>query len=191
METLRYVRSSLDLTLVFSGSDNYDLVGYADADWAADLETAKSMWGYVFFMGGVPISWKSKKSKTLTATSSTMSEIEGLYNTAIEGEFLIDLMISLGLVKNRKFTVYQDNKAAIAVVNGEKFLDRTKSLVTKVAYLRDLVQQEVMEVKYIETGQMTADIFTKSLGKNLFEKHVKSLCLENKKTEDMQDEGEC
>ena len=48
-----------------------------------------------------------------------------------------------------------------------------------------------MEVKYIETGQMTADIFTKSLGKNLFEKHVKSLCLENKKTEDMQDEGEC
>lgn len=35
------------------------LVGYADADWAADLQDRKSVSGYVFKVYGCTVSWSS------------------------------------------------------------------------------------------------------------------------------------
>jgi hypothetical protein len=64
MDVLRYIRGEVDLSLVFQGSDDYSLVGYADSDFAADRETGKSVYGYAFFIGNSLVSWKSKKSQS-------------------------------------------------------------------------------------------------------------------------------
>jgi hypothetical protein len=41
------------------------LYGFADADYAGDSITRKSQSGYVFMLGGGPISWTSKKQSVV------------------------------------------------------------------------------------------------------------------------------
>ena len=42
------------------------LHGYADADWAGDIDTRRSKTGYVFMLGSFPISWRSKIQQMTT-----------------------------------------------------------------------------------------------------------------------------
>jgi len=60
---LRYLKSTADAKLIFSGSRGSleGLVGYTDSDWAGDRHDRKSQGSYLFKMAGAPISWKSKK----------------------------------------------------------------------------------------------------------------------------------
>ena len=188
MDVLRYIRGSLDLNLVYKKSENFELVGYADSDWAADKRTGKSVYGYAFYIGGNIVSWKSKKSQTTTATSSTVAELEALYHATVEGIWLNGLLMSLGLSKEKKMLIYQDNQAVIAIVQSDKYLDRTKHEVVKVEFIRDQIREGILSVEFKGTEEMIADIFTKSLGKNLFEKHLSQLNLERRK---IKNEGEC
>jgi hypothetical protein len=113
-------------------------------------------------------------------TSSTIAEVEALYQACIEGIWLIDMLESLGLPMKKPFTIWEDNQAAIAIVNGERYLERTKHEVVKIEFIRDKIKNGVIVVKYLETGEMTADVFTKSLGKTLFKKHVERLGMSKK-----------
>ncbi|GMP70396.1 hypothetical protein CsSME_00029266 [Camellia sinensis var. sinensis] len=47
--------------LLFSSTSSLDLVAYADADWAGDVNDRKSTSGFCMFLGDSLISWKSKK----------------------------------------------------------------------------------------------------------------------------------
>lgn len=175
LEVLSYLNNTIDYGLKYIGSDNLDILGYTDSDWGADLSTGRSVYGYAFFVGGNLVSWKSKKSTKAVATSSTLGELEGLYAGVNEGIWISEFLAHHGLVKNKKFKIMQDNKSAIALVKGEKALERTKHEVIKIAYLREKYQSGIFDLEYISTQDMTADIFTKSLGRNLFDKHRTSL----------------
>ena len=41
---------------MYDGNMDFDIVGYADANWASDIDTRKSTTGYVFIMNGGAIS---------------------------------------------------------------------------------------------------------------------------------------
>jgi hypothetical protein len=193
IELLRYLNGTKSVSLEYKGSDSFELTGYADSDWAADKETGKSVYGYVFFVGESAVSWKSKKSQTVTATSSTAAELEGLYHAVTEGIWIMEVMQQLGVIKSGRIKIYQDNKAAIAIVKGEKHVEKTKFMIVKIEFIRDYIKSGVLEVEYLETGKMTADIFTKSLGRILLKKHMTSLGLNEKGlTENTcPDEGVC
>ena len=58
---LRYVRGTVDFGLRFVGSNDFDLYGFSDADWAGDIDSRRSTSGYIFRLGDCTISWKSGK----------------------------------------------------------------------------------------------------------------------------------
>ena len=66
---LRYIRSTADLEIIY-GSGPAKLTGYSDADFAADKTDRKSTLGQVFMFASGPISWASKKQRSV-ATSTT------------------------------------------------------------------------------------------------------------------------
>ena len=70
---LRYLKGTLDVGIVYRKSDNFELVGYSDADWAGCVDSRKSTSGYVFMLGGNVISWTSKKQPGV-ALSTTEAE---------------------------------------------------------------------------------------------------------------------
>ncbi|XP_019252768.1 PREDICTED: uncharacterized protein LOC109231565 [Nicotiana attenuata] len=58
---LRYLKGTQDLVLYYPSGDNFNLIGYADADYAGYLVDRKSTFRMAPFLGSCLISWSTKK----------------------------------------------------------------------------------------------------------------------------------
>ena len=67
--------------------------------------------------------------------------------------------------------IHQDNKGAISLTNGGGQHKRSKHFQIEFDMLREKVREKDIEIKYMETNEMIADMFTKMLFKPLFQKH--------------------
>ncbi|XP_046869130.1 uncharacterized protein LOC124461684, partial [Drosophila willistoni] len=86
--------------------------GFVDADWAGDRIDRKSYTGYVYFLAGGPISWKSEKQRSV-ALSSTEAEYMALSTACKEAIVLRRLIIEIGCGEEDTSTVlYGDNLSA-------------------------------------------------------------------------------
>ncbi|GJX63505.1 retrovirus-related pol polyprotein from transposon TNT 1-94 [Tanacetum coccineum] len=70
-KVLRYLQRTKEYKLTYTRSDNLEVIGYSDSDFAKCKDTSRSTSGYIFMCG--PICWKSKK-QVLTITSTMMAE---------------------------------------------------------------------------------------------------------------------
>ena len=71
------------MSLYYSLSSKFGLVGYADAGFLSDPHNGRSQTGYVFLYGGTAISWRSTE-QTITATSSNHAEILAIHEASRE-----------------------------------------------------------------------------------------------------------
>jgi hypothetical protein len=69
----RYLCGTTDRGLIFEGHKGLELIGYCVADYAGDINTRRSIAGYVYTLGGTAISWDSKLQQTM-ALSKTEAE---------------------------------------------------------------------------------------------------------------------
>ncbi|POM77343.1 RxLR effector candidate protein [Phytophthora palmivora] len=175
---LKYLKTTQDVGLVFNGGIKGELVGYADANWAGDLDTRRSTTGYVFFLNGSAISWKSKRQPTV-ATSSTEAEYMALYNAIQEAVWLRQLLKDLGYENKGATTIYQDNQGCIALAKNPAYHTRTKHIDIKFHFLREKVESKTVELEYKPTDEMIADGFTKVLARNKHNTFVNGLCMKN------------
>ena len=74
---LRYLKTTINHCLVFTGNERSKLICYADASWANDLDTRRSTIGYLFKLNENLVSWKSQRQPTV-ALSSTEAEYMSL-----------------------------------------------------------------------------------------------------------------
>jgi hypothetical protein len=51
-------------------NDGFYFEGIADSEYAGDPDTRISVYGYVLYLCGAPIAWKSKAGKSVTLSSS-------------------------------------------------------------------------------------------------------------------------
>ncbi|XP_049369397.1 secreted RxLR effector protein 161-like [Solanum verrucosum] len=70
---IRYLIGTSNMGLWYPFSENFDLIGYSDADFAGDKNDRKSTSGTCNFLGKSLISWHSK-TQTSVALSTTESE---------------------------------------------------------------------------------------------------------------------
>jgi hypothetical protein len=71
------------------------LHGYSDSEFSGDRDTYKSVFGFITFMCGAPISWKSKACHSVTL-SSTEAEYYAGSETAKEMMFIKSILETLG-----------------------------------------------------------------------------------------------
>ena len=169
---LRYLKGTENHGLLFNPS-NDTLVGYSDADWAGDLDSRRSTTGYLFMIGGVPVSWKSKRQPTV-ALSTAESEYMALSAACQEAIWLRRILRNFSSEQKSSTIVFEDNQGCIALAKNPVAHDRTKHIDIRYHFIRDLIESGDIDVKYKMTEEMLADILTK--GMNL-ERHVK-LCQE-------------
>ena len=75
---LRYIEGTLMYGLKFIAHQNDDdLYGFADTNWAGDVDTRRSTSGYVFMVANGVVSWSSKQQSTV-AKSTTEAEYVAL-----------------------------------------------------------------------------------------------------------------
>lgn len=76
-QILRHLQGTLNTEIVYSAVTSPQINAFSDSDWAADLNTRRSVTGYVVYLGNNPISWQSKK-QTLVSRSSIEAEYKAL-----------------------------------------------------------------------------------------------------------------
>ena len=184
---LRYLAGTRDIGLVF-GSRNGGAVGdsrgraqlavdvcaFADADWANSKVDRRSITGWVAKLNGDPVSWASKKQRTV-ALSTCEAELYAEAAAITEVLWLRGLLTELGLYTQLGSVVYGDNQSAIAVTaNGIKG-ERTKHVDIKYHFITETVERGDVKLTWIPTTEQLADIFTKALHGPLFEHFRKQL----------------
>uniref|UniRef100_A0A3Q7EAS5 Reverse transcriptase Ty1/copia-type domain-containing protein n=1 Tax=Solanum lycopersicum TaxID=4081 RepID=A0A3Q7EAS5_SOLLC len=85
-EEKEYIGTS-DVGLIYEGDTQFLVTGYSDSDYAGDVDTRRSMTGYVFTLGGSVVSWKATLQPTVTL-STTEAEYMALTEAAKEGIWL-------------------------------------------------------------------------------------------------------
>jgi len=162
---LRYLKHTSHYSIVYEKNDDR-LQAFTDSDWAGDTDDRKSCTGNVITLAGGPISWRSKK-QTSVALSTMEAEYAALAETSKEVVYLKRLLCFMGFEKcvESPIRIFCDNQSAIQLSKNAILHKRSKHIDISFHFVRELVERKTIEVIYLRTDQMIADILTKSLPK--------------------------
>lgn len=158
---LRYLNGTANARLVYSKTGNVELTGYCDADWASDIDSRRSVTGYVFLYQGAAISWNSRKQPTV-AGSTTEAEYMSLSAASSEAIWLKQLRAELECA-NTTIQINCDNKGAIDLSSTTAYHKRSKHIDVKHHVIRERIANHHIRVHYVKTDEMIADVFTKAI----------------------------
>ena len=128
------------------------------------MDSRRSTSGMVVKMGSGAISWASKLQPVVTL-STTEAEYLSAVSAGQEILWLRSLFSEMGFEIKGASSLHLDNQSAIAVTRNPEHHGRMKHLDVRHFWLRDVVKAGVIDVRYISTKDMPADIMTKSLPK--------------------------
>ena len=165
---LRYLKRTASLAIKYQKSDDGDLIGYSDADWAGDADDRHSTSGNLFLLAGGPISWQSKK-QGVVALSTCEAEYVALSAAVQEAIWLKKLLADLGVVPKQPVVIMEDNQGALAVAKNPIAHTRTKHIDIRYHFIREAVRDQKFNLCYCPTKKMLADLLTKPLPKEQFE----------------------
>ncbi|SGY35039.1 BQ5605_C002g01719 [Microbotryum silenes-dioicae] len=172
---LRYIKGTLDLGLTYRKT-NQPLHGYSDANWGACLTTLQSTMGYAFILSGAAIAWCSKREHRV-AKSTTDAEYLSLSYASGDAIHLSELLSKLGAPVPGPVVLYGDNQGSLALAQHPTNHQGSRHVCISEHYVRKRVAEKEIKVRYIATGDMFADIFTKALGPKPFIFHRMNLGL--------------
>jgi hypothetical protein len=169
---LKYLSSTSDYGIRFTASKengNDKLLGYCDADWAGESDSRRSTSGFVFTLNDGPISWKSKLQAS-TALSSVEAVYISLCAAAREAKWARQLMFELGFPQERATKIFEDNKVCISISSNDRTDARSKHIDVKYHFVRQMIRTNQIQVEYLPTEDMIADMFTKPTSTTAFQK---------------------
>nr|GFB40321.1 uncharacterized mitochondrial protein AtMg00810-like [Tanacetum cinerariifolium] len=137
----RYLRGTVNRGLWYPKDSSVALTAFVDADHAGCQDTRWSTSGSVQFLGERLISWSSKRQKSV-AISSTEAEYIALSGCCAQILWIRSQLSDYGLVFN-KIPIYH--------------------------FIKEQVEQGVIELYFVNTEYQLADLFTKALGRDIIE----------------------
>ena len=154
---------------IFLRSDNpLTLHAFSDADWAGDQNDYISTNAYIIYFGGSPISWSSKKQRSVSR-SSTEAEYRSVANTASELRWVCSLLSEMGIRLPTALVIYCDNMGATYLCANPVFHSRMKHVALDYHFVRGYIQSGALRVSHVSTKDQLADTLTKPLPRPRFE----------------------
>ena len=141
--------------------------GYVDSDYARDIDTRRSVTGYIFLLAGAPISWQSRQQPSV-ALSSMESEYMAACAAAQEAVWLIQLLKEFTCTFFQPVILFEDNKACLEFVKNNNNAKRSKHIDVRYHFISDLEKDKVITLTSVRSHDNIADIMTKPLDKTTF-----------------------
>ncbi|GJY36371.1 hypothetical protein Tco_0421749 [Tanacetum coccineum] len=138
----KYLRGTVNRGLLYPKDSSITLTAYANADHAGCQDTRRSISGCMQLLGDRLVSWSSKRQKSA--------------------------LTDYGLGFN-KIPMYYDNKSAIALCCNNVQHSRSKHIDIRFHFIKEQVENRVVELYFVNTEYQLADIFTKTLGRERIE----------------------
>ena len=144
----------------------------------------KSRDGHVIFYGGGPVTWTSNKQKTV-AQSSCEAETYGTARICRKLLHIHNILMEQKHDLTLPSTIYNDNQATIKISEtGILSSRRTNHLHLKHGMINELVNGNIVSLKYVKTQNNIADFLTKPLPKHQFKKLTQYLVCAANATKD-------
>ena len=164
---LRFLAATYDHGILLCRGSTLSLHAYSDADWAGDSDDYVSTNGHIVYLGKHPISWSSKKQKSI-ARSSTEAEYKSVANTSSELTWICSLLHELGIKLPTALVIYCDNVGATYLCANPVFHSRMKHVALDYHFIRNQVQSGALRVVHVSTKDQLADTLTKPLPRATF-----------------------
>ncbi|GJW63913.1 retrovirus-related pol polyprotein from transposon TNT 1-94 [Tanacetum coccineum] len=163
----KYLRGTVNRGLWYPKDSSIALTAYADADHAGCQDTRRSTSGCMQLLGERLVSWSSKRQKSV-AISSTKAEYIALSGCCAQVLWMRSQLTDYGLGFN-KIPMYCDNKSAIALCCNNVQHSRSKHIDIRFHFIKEQVENGVVEPYFLNTEYLLADIFTKALSRERIE----------------------
>jgi hypothetical protein len=165
---LRYVVGTLNFGLWYTKSDSNQLSGYTDSDFVGNLYDRKSTSGHAFHLGSNLISWASKK-QPIVSISSAEAEYAAATSTACQAVWMRRILKDMSHIEKDPTPIFCDNTSAIALSKNHEFHKKNKHIDTRFHFIHELVNNGDIALQFCGSQDQLADIFTKPLGKSVFD----------------------
>ena len=165
---LRYLCGTMDHGIMLRQASPLALHAFSDADWAGNKDDYTSTSAYVVYLGPNPISWSSKKQRTV-ARSSTEAEYRSVASTAAELRWICSLLLELGVTLPHQPVIYCDNVGATNLCSNPVFHSRMKHVALDYHFIREQVQNGLLRVSHVSASDQLADALTKPLARSHFD----------------------
>jgi hypothetical protein len=127
---IKYVLNTKNRGIRVKPNQENGCIAYVDSDYAGDRENRRSVTGYLIYLSGAPIAWKSRQQGGITLSSSE-AEYYAISEVAKEMKF-VKMILTGELVK-----IYVDSIGAIHLSNNAVNGLRTKHIDTRVPLLSE------------------------------------------------------
>ncbi|GJS63777.1 retrovirus-related pol polyprotein from transposon TNT 1-94 [Tanacetum coccineum] len=162
----RYLKGTINMGLWYSKDTGISLTAYSDADHAGCQDTRRNTSGSAQFLGDKLVSWSFKKQKS-TTISSTEAEYIALSGCCAQILWMCSQLTDYGFQFN-KIPLYCDNKSAIALCWNNVQHSRAKHIDVCYHFIKEQVENGIVELYFVRTEYQLADIFTKPLPRERF-----------------------
>jgi len=147
--------------------NDLQLYRWCDSDWASCPLTRKSLIGWFIQLGTSPISWKTQKQQTVSA-SSAEAEYRSMTKTIRELNWIKNILSSLHVSHPAPKRLHCDSQATLHIAKIPVFHERTKHIKVNCHFVQDEIVHNRLLPPYVPTHIQLVNIFTKTLGTKQF-----------------------
>ena len=167
-----YLTTTKEKRLCLGGTDPIILFGYCDASYIT-AGKSKSRLGSCLFLNKTSgsISSISRNDKTVSH-SSCEAEIKALDMLFREIVVTRSLLEFLGCPQTEATRIYIDNKSAIELCRTLKSNNNVRHINVRINYIRELINQRVIELIFVPSELNVADALTKALDRVHHDRHT-------------------
>nr|GEV80550.1 retrovirus-related Pol polyprotein from transposon TNT 1-94 [Tanacetum cinerariifolium] len=169
----RYLRGTINMGLWYPKGSSFELTAFSDADHVGCIDSRKSTFGGIQFLGDKLVSWMPKK-QNCTAMSLAEAEYVALFASCAQVMWMRTQLQDYGFNYN-KIPLYCDSQSAIAISCNPVQHSRTKHIHTRYHFIKEQVENGIIELYFVRTEYQFADMFTKSLPKDRFKYLVRRI----------------
>ena len=168
---LRYVKGSVNLSIHYrrEAASDERLMAYSDSDYAGDQDDRRSTSGYVFMLSEGVVAWSSKK-QPVVSLSTTEAEFISAAHCACQAVWMRRVLERIDCKQGTYTIIHCDNMSSIKLAKNPIMHGRSKHIDVRFYFLCELCKEGVIELKHCNTQDQIADIMTKALKMDAFEK---------------------
>ncbi|GJZ14162.1 retrovirus-related pol polyprotein from transposon TNT 1-94 [Tanacetum coccineum] len=169
-----YLASSRpDIVQAYPKDSSFELTAFLDADHVGCIDTRKSTSRRIQFLCDKLVNWMSKKHDC-TAMSSAGAEYVVLSASCAQVMWMRTQLKDYGFNDN-KIPLYCDSHSTIAILCNPVQHSHTKHIHTRYHFIKEQVENGIIELFFIRTEYQLADMFTKALPEDKFQYLVRRI----------------
>ena len=137
------------------------LEGFTDLNMLGDVDSSRSISGYVMTYSRGGVSWQSRLWKSI-ALSTTKVEYMAAVEAGKELIWMRNFLTELGM-KQKEFLLHCDNQSSIHLAKNTTYHSWTKHIQRRYHWLRERVEDGEFALVKIHTDDNGSDMLTKNL----------------------------